>query len=531
MGIIDRLVKRWGYQKTQDIVNPASWLRATAAAEKFSIPSGELYRNQAELYQRLSWVHIAIQVVSQSIAGVPFSVKTYKNEDEEDIINHPFEQLLHQPNPLMSRFEFFEATASYRALTGNAYWWLNRPGKDAEPAEIWVIPSYKIKPVPDERLFLKGYLYDPGDGQEIPLETWEVVHFKKYHPSSPFVGLSPIEALATIAVGDLKMQEWNTRLFADNNARLPGILAFKDAIPDPEWNRLKEEVSDASAKRNYMMMRNSGPGGVEWLKAAYSQQEMEFLQGREANKEEIFSMYAPGLSSMLDVNATEANAKTGRATFSEYCLWPILVSMAEKITNDVLPVWGDNLLGEFEDIRYTDRSLELAEQDEYSKTHTIDEIRGKFYQEDELGDERGEMLPAQIGAAPVSVGDEEEAPIPAPDLFQPREPEMPESEQESEEVADDEAKADLAKWKKKALFRVKRGDNAACEFVSDAIPTKTAILIGVRLSEAETEDEVKAAFDPSTFTPPHTTSKVSGVQVEALTAAVVEATRQMREAA
>ena len=111
MGILDNIASRLGYFKTMDVDDPAPWLLATAGAEKYSMPTGELWRNQAELYQRLSWVQIAVSTVSQSVAGVPFSVKTLVDEEEQEITNHPFELLLNKPNPLMSRFEFLEATA------------------------------------------------------------------------------------------------------------------------------------------------------------------------------------------------------------------------------------------------------------------------------------------------------------------------------------------------------------------------------------------------------------------------------------
>ena len=414
MNLFDSIAARLGYMKAKQPI--PNWLLASAGSEQFRIPDGSLWESQARLYQQLSWVQIAVSRVAQSCATTAFSVSKLVKEEKEDIINHPFELLLNKPNPLMSRFEHLEATFGYRLLTGNAYWWLNKLSEDQEPMELWVIPPHKIKPVPDERLYLKGYLYEPGMGEQFALEPWEVAHFKTFHPLSPFVGLSPIEAIAVVSVGDLKMQAWNTKLFAENNARLPGILAFADSIPDAEWDKIKQDTKDKANKRELMMLRNAGKGGVEWMQAGISQKEMEFMAGREFNKEEIFGIFAPGLASMLDVNATEANALAGRATFSEYARWPLLVAVAEKISNDILASYGNDLVGEFEDIRVVDRERALLEQQEYAKTHSIDEIRQKYYSDEELGDERGEMLPIQIGSAPVTVGE-----MLVSDLFKPEE--------------------------------------------------------------------------------------------------------------
>ena len=324
MNIFERVLQRFGYFKTATLDNPAEWLQATGRAERFSIPHGEMYHEQARLYQCLSWIHIAVKVVSQSAAVVPLGIsKKSEGETVEAIDNHPFEMLLDRPNPLQSRFEFLESTFAYRALTGNAYWFLNRPNENAEPDEFWILPSYKVEPVPDEKMYLKGYLYDPGDGQKIALENCEVAHFKQFHPLNPYVGLSPIEALATVAVGDLEQQKWNTQLFGENNARLPGILAFADPIADQEWEKIKADTADKANKRQLMLLRNAGKGGVEWMQAAMSQRDMEFIKGRAFTKQEIMDTYAPGLFAMLSEEANVANARVAKATFNEYCLWPL----------------------------------------------------------------------------------------------------------------------------------------------------------------------------------------------------------------
>jgi hypothetical protein len=165
--------------------------------------------------------------------------------------------------------------------------------------------------------------------------------------------------------------------------------------------KLKEEVRESAKKRDMMLLRGVGEGGVNWLQNAVSQKDMEFLSGRKANKEEIFSTLAPGAASILDVNATEANAQAGRAVLAGLAIYPMLVTMAEKITAQILPLYDDSLEGgklegEFEDCRITDREMELREIEEYSKTHKIKEIRADKYNDEPLGDERDDLLPSQV---------------------------------------------------------------------------------------------------------------------------------------
>ena len=193
------------------------------------------------------------------------------------------------------------------------------------------------------------------------------------------------------------------------SGRLPGILAFADPIPDDDWSLIQQDVDKAAAMRNFMMLRNVKAGGVQWLQATASQKDMEFLNSRIANRDEIYSAIAPGLSSVLSVNATEANARIGKATLIDFKVYPMLQKIASVITTKLMPAYGDNLVLEPEDIRVTDKVLRLQEMAEYSKTHTVDEVRSEYWQDEPLGNGTGSLLvaAAQSGyasppAAPVA---------------------------------------------------------------------------------------------------------------------------------
>ena len=418
--------------------NLPGWLSATAAASEYTGPDLSIYGNQADLYRKLSWVLTSVDLVAQGAALQNFNVSNVKGEKKE-IENHPFELRMQKPNPLDSRYEVLYGTIAMWKLTGNGYWWLNRANEKAEVDEIWVIPSHQIAPLPDKKMFVRGYSYDPGDGSSIFLEPWEILHFRRFNPFSRFYGMSAIESLSLVAQGDIGMQDWNTRLFKENNARLPGIITFEQYVEDQQWAKIKLDVRESAKKRDLMMLRGVGAGEVKWMQNSVSQKDMEFLAGRKANKEEIYSVLAPGAASVLDVNATEANAKTGRATLMEYGVYPMLVMMQEKITAQILPVYGDNLKGEFDDPRMSDRVLELKEIAEYSKTHTVEEIRQEYYGDQPLGDERDKQFPAQVTTTKA------EEPVTEEDT------ELPEDSEDKSEISPESIKAlvEMDKWEAK----------------------------------------------------------------------------------
>jgi len=470
MGFIDTIANRFGYTRKAAKQFP-TWALQTAEAQQYNLPNPSIYENQAHLYRTLSWIGTAIDITAQSAAVVPGSVMQNDGEKKREVLNHAFEQLLRKPNPEDSRYEFLLATFMHRKLNGNAYWWLNCANGHAAPDEIWLIPPSKITPVPDGRMYLRGYLYGPGDGREIPLEPWEIVHFKSPNPFNRFLGLSAIESLAVVGMSDVEMQKWNARLFGENNARLPGILAFAEFIQDADWERLKKEAGDASKKRQNMMLRGVGKGGVEWMQAASSQKDMEFLEGRDFTKREIYDRLAPGLSSKLDVNSTEANSTTGAVTFKEDTIYPLHVEIADKITQKLMPRYGQNLTYEFKDIRVTDRQLELKEQEAFALTHVIDEIRNKYYEDPPIGDERGKMLIAEVRSGTVK---QEAQPQPQQDTQQPPDP----------------MQADMAKWQRKAAKKV----GQVVTFESEHIPADVFARVLAGLPACKSADDVKSLF-------------------------------------
>lgn len=399
MSWIDSMLQRLGYVKAAATSAP-DWALVQANTARYDMPELTTVDNQARLYLHLSWMAIAVNLVANACAAQPLAIKKVQaSEENKDVPSHPFELLLRRPNPNRSRFDFLFETFAWLRTTGDAYWWLNKAGPTAPPDELWNIPSNQLTPIPDGKLYLAGYEYDPGTGNKKTLPVDQVVHFSGWNPVNAFVGTSPVEQIRMTASADLAMQKWNSNFFGPQNAKASGALAFADPINDEDWKKIQAQLKRelGGTERAMLMLRGVGQGAVHWLNMAMLQKDMEFIQGRQFNKEEILLMCGvhPG---GVDPNATEANALAAKAFMAEYTLFPALTSVAETISNTVLPLYGGDLVAEFEDPRKSDRALELTEQQAYERTHTVDEVRKKFYGDTAIGDERGKMLPVEIAA-------------------------------------------------------------------------------------------------------------------------------------
>ncbi|MYI41928.1 MAG: phage portal protein, partial [Chloroflexi bacterium] len=246
--------------------------------------SAPLDAHSARVYEQSPWVYIAINRIAEAGALVPLKVFSMQGERRIGIDNHPLEQLLNNPNPLTSRFELIEQTLGSLELHGNAYWLLVGDER-GRPGEIWMLRPDRVSVVPDAARVVAGYLYQL-DGQTIPLSAVEVLHFQRWHPGSDFYGLSPISAARNAVLSDRHMADWNRHTFGKDSGVPAGIVNIRDFISDSDFERLKREWRSnyGGTSRRTAFLRG---GAVEWQHIGLSHSDLDFLQGRRAQRDEI----------------------------------------------------------------------------------------------------------------------------------------------------------------------------------------------------------------------------------------------------
>ncbi len=195
-------------------------------------------------------------------------------------------------------------------------------------------------------------------------------------------------------------------------------------------------------------------------------------------------MIAPGLASVLAINATEANSTAGKDTFLSMAVYPQTYAIGRKITQKVLPAYGDGLVGAFEDVRRVDTQIELLEQSAYERTHTVQETRKKYYQDQPLGDERDKLLPAEIGKGLTDARRPEDKP---PPMLPPPAPDALEAAQK---------RLDLDRWQRKVIKSLAAGRLPGdVVFDPDYLSDADAMPIRAALKRARTAADVRAVFE------------------------------------
>lgn len=349
--------------------------RAIPYTAEPSIPVYPAEPRDLDAYAGSSWVYVAVSRIAEAGALVPLHVYKRAGEGRLAVENHPLELLLERPNPFLSGFELIEQTLGFLELTGNAYWYL--AGDGGTPTEIWTLRPDRVAVVPHPERHIAGYLYEAG-GIRVPLAPEEVVHFKRWHPSNDYTGLSPVAAARIAIDGDRAMAGWNRAAFSEDRGVPAGIVSINEYVSDADFERIKREwrASYGGGQRRTAFLRGAG---IEWKSIGLSHTDLDFLSGRKAHRDEILSIFGVPVG-LIDANATEANATVAERQFIERTLYPKLVRLAQKITRDLLPFWGNDYVAAFDDIRPTDSAARIAEIAAARGILTPDELRARFYQ-------------------------------------------------------------------------------------------------------------------------------------------------------
>jgi HK97 family phage portal protein len=469
-------------------LRPPPHLAAVAVHNNLAWPNLMETAAESKVYQQSPWVYIAVNRIAEAAALVPLRVLRVRGEEHLEVKNHPLETLLDAPNPYLSRFELFEQTVAMLELTGDAYWFLAGDTSGA-PSEIWPLRPDRVSIVPDPANYVRGYLYEI-DGQRIPLDPVEVVHFKRWHPSNDYYGLSALEAARLAVASDRAMAEWNRNTFGMDNGVPAGIVNIKDFVSDTDFERIKREwrQSYGGPQRRTAFLRG---GGIEWQNIGLSHNELDFLKGRRAHRDEILNIFGIPVG-LVSENATEANAKVAERLFIERTLWPKLVRIAQKITQELLPFWPGEHVAEFEDIRPTDTQTRMEEIRTAYPVMSVNEIRARYYK----------LPPVEWGALPVG-----QLPVAGSQLTEKSGQTADGSIASGSKTADSDSVLsaqdsllpaqssldELARWERFTLKRWGRTGTRAFEV--RALPEEIAFDVSAGLLGATTPEEARAVFE------------------------------------
>ncbi|MGR3311094.1 MAG: phage portal protein [Candidatus Brocadiales bacterium] len=294
------------------------------------------------------WVFACVKAIAQTVASVPLVFyQDTENGRERLSDNHPLTELFWGVNPVMSRYDFWEATVIYLELTGNCFWALERKNGRGIPAEIWPLRPDRIRIVPDRTSFVNGYIFSVGE-RSVGYDRDEVLHLKYFNPLNDWWGMSPLSAARQGLLADYYSVMYNKNFFKQGAAP-SGVFIAEGAMDESAFRRLQKELEMAYGSVNRAHRPMLLESGLKWQSISLPQRDMEFIKQRKMSREEILSVFkVPPAEVGIFEYANYANATVQDKIFWTKCIIPRLRKIEEHLNTFLIPRFGQNIFASFD---------------------------------------------------------------------------------------------------------------------------------------------------------------------------------------
>lgn len=315
----------------------------------------------------------------------------------EEVLDHPFLEMIKNVNPMINRFDLWDATQLWMELTGNAYWYVYKNNMGM-PVELWPLPPQSMKIVASQDKIIAGYVYHIGS-TKIPFASEEIIHFKFHSPAGGLYGTGPLAAVIDTYINDASIRTFESTLM-QNMGRPEAVLSSKEPIAESDFKRIKDRW-----KQQYAGSKKAGQtilleNGLEYTPITLTPREMNYILGRKMNREEIAAAFGVPMSKLTVEAVNLANAYVGEHQYMQDTIEPRLRRIEETINANLMPMYDDNLFVAYDPVVPSDKEFELKERESNLGKYitTINEEREKMGLDDV---EWGDIPLAGPGIAPL----------------------------------------------------------------------------------------------------------------------------------
>jgi HK97 family phage portal protein len=300
------------------------------------------------------------------------SIRKYMNQavDVEEIVEHPFLDLMYNANDFMNGFDLLELLFLHQELTGNTFWHITKD-PIGKPIEIWPLYPQHIKIITHKQKFISGFEFSINSNEKIVYEPEEVVHFYYANPHTPIIGLGRLQAVVIAADMSTAMGQYETALM-QNMARPDKAIILPAEAGNPNKEDM-ERLQKAWYKR-HGGIKKAGKvafltGGAKIEDLSLSPRELNYLQGRKATLEEIAGVFGVPMSKVTTDNVNRANAESGEYQYMKDTILPMLRRTEQKMNEKLLPMFdAENIFVAFDNPVPQDRDFRLKERESNIKS-------------------------------------------------------------------------------------------------------------------------------------------------------------------
>ncbi|MGW2379297.1 phage portal protein [Streptomyces sp. NPDC001658] len=306
-------------------------------------PEARGFSNSAVAYR-------CVDAIASNASSVPLEVA---RPDGSFIEGHPVAHLFNKkPNTFMSARALKYLAFMQAELAGQAFVWQDRGETGlGDPTEIHLVfdqvdvvvdKPLRERPTPAN---IVGFMIRRADGTQVPVLPEEMIWLRYPHPFDPLGCLAPWKAARHAVDMDAYAREWQRQSYK-NGARPTGVVYLGD-MGEQEFTQVRAswrssmQGPENAGKTLLVRSTPSGGGqngakGIGFERLTFTPQEMEYLDSRVANADEVMLAFGVPRDYLLG-GTTYENRTAAKATLWSDTIRPKLEMVSSEIDLRMLP--------------------------------------------------------------------------------------------------------------------------------------------------------------------------------------------------
>jgi HK97 family phage portal protein len=310
-------------------------------------------QRNTEEWLRTFRINPRLAVVERIASDLSFAAgKLYRVDDrgnEEELRQHPFLDFWEKPNPLyeMTGAALWRLFEIYLMLKGEGYLIIER-NVLGRPAELWPVPVHWVQMTPYTGS--PFYTIRVTSGSILQVSVDDMFVMKDLDPFAPYErGLGQSEAIADEVEIDEYAAKFQKRFFY--NDATPNLIIGMPGSSEEQRKRFRAEWME----RFKGLFKSHGVatvnGEVTINKLSDNMKDMDMIQGRTFMRNAVLEHYGVPREIMgITESSNRSTSEAAQFIYAQNVQMPKLRRREEAINQQLLPMFGENLLWRFDDI-------------------------------------------------------------------------------------------------------------------------------------------------------------------------------------
>lgn len=314
----------------------------------FGIPNDQFQPPEYKQYIATSnAVYACTMLRSRTLANLPLKVYRVSGKDNKtEITSGPLWDLLHKVNPYWTLGRLIDMTEQSLCIWGECFWFMEKKG--TQPVELWWAAADRVTVHPHPTQYISHFTYEVS-GQKIPFQRDETIWLRRPNIIDQYSGLSPLAAARLSADTASASMHSNFNIHR-NGSNIAGLVVPLNGGSFSEDQG--EEISN-SLTRKFKGVDNSHKLAVLRFAADFkavqlSPKEAEFLGLLKWTLEDICRAYNVPIDKVGGERTYQNVEGSDKALYTD-CIIPEARFIADELTEQLLPHFGDHLIAEFDD--------------------------------------------------------------------------------------------------------------------------------------------------------------------------------------